>query len=264
MANITVLNVSHHKQEIDFYHANNPTGFGPEIYLFIHFILPAVVVIDGVEHITDEGACIIYSPGQKQEYRHHDGTFMNDFLIFNVDDPCFIARYGLPENEIFYVANPCEITRQLEIITYTLVDKIVDRSSETQGHLQNLFDNLANSYVENKPRLKRMFEIRQRFMALREDVRANPREWTVSQMAKQVWFTRSRFTVLYNQLFKTSPNADLMNIRVQYAKNLLKTTDLSVADISAACGYSSVEHFIRIFNKLAKRTPLQYRKSFQH
>ncbi|MCL2572683.1 MAG: helix-turn-helix transcriptional regulator [Defluviitaleaceae bacterium] len=260
MTEITVLNVAHHKRETDFYRADNPTGLGADIYLFIHFLSPAIVITDGIEHKTAKGACIIYTPGQRQEYRHHDGVFVNDFLIYKVDDPHFTARYALPENELFYISNSDEITRQLEIITYTMTDRLIDRREETTQHVLKLFETLSNLYVENKPGSKRMFEVKQRFIMLRDEMRTNPKDWTVDKMAKQVWFTRSRFSVLYNEFFKISPNADLVNIKIKHAKKLLKTTDMTVADISVACGYSSVEHFIRIFNKQVRSTPLQYRK----
>lgn len=260
MSDITILNVAHHKRETDFFRADYPEGFGEHIYLFVHFISPAVVVLDGAEHLTESDACIIYTPGQKQEYRHHNGVFVNDFIIYKVDDPHFSARYGLPENELFYVSNGDEITRRLEIITYTITDRLVDRSEETKKHVRELFETLSSLHVENNPGSKRIFEVKQRFILLRDELRKNPVGWTVDKMAKHVWFTRSRFSVLYKEFFKISPNADFVNIKTEHAKKLLKTTDMSVADISVACGYSSVEHFIRMFHKRVKQTPLQYRK----
>ena len=256
-----VLNASHHKREMDFYCANNPHGFGPDIYLFIHFSSPAVVVLDGVEYITDRGACIIYAPGKNQEYGHHEGIFINDFLIYESKDPHCSARYGLPENQLFYVADGDRITRQMELITYTLTDRLVDRSHETEQHVLKLFEVLSDLYVEHVPGLKRMFETKQRFITLRDAMRQNPKGWTVDKMAKYVWLTRSRFSTLYSEFFHISPNADLMDIRITYAKTLLQTTNMPIVDISAECGYLSVEHFIRTFSKKTGFTPLKYRKS---
>jgi len=114
--------------------------------------------------------------------------------------------------------------------------------------------------VDNNPGMKRLLEAKRRFISLRDEMRSNPKGWTVERMAKQVWLTRGRFTVLYNEFFNISPNADLMNIKIEHAKKLLKTTDMPVMDISTACGYSSVGYFIRMFNEQVGFTPLQYRK----
>jgi len=254
------MNVSHRKREPNDFHQVIEGGFGCQIYLFVHFIFPVVVIFDGVEHLTDDSACIIYSPGHRQEYRHHNGIFVNDFLIFQVDEPHFAARYGLPENEIFYVSNGDEVTRLIELITYSITDKLIDRSEETQRHVATLFETLSKTCIDNNPSQKRMFVIKQRFIALRDEIRENPSEWTVDKMAKKVWFTRSRFTVLYNEFFSVPPKEDLVNIKIDYAKRLLETTDMHVAEVSSMCGYTSVEHFIRIFNKRVGHTPLQYRK----
>ena len=257
---ISVLNSSHNKRESGTFHQIVENGFGPKRYLFVHFIYPAVVVINNIEYKTDRSACIIYTPGQRQEYKSYNGVFKNDFLVFEADDPHFAARYGLPENEIFYISNGDEVTLILEKITYRLANKMVDFSLQLQERTIKLFETLSKSCISNKPNKKRMFEIRQRFIALRDEINKDPKDWSIEKMAKRVWFTRSRFTVLYKDFFEISPNADLTNIRIEYAKNLLKTTDMSIVNVSDMCGYSSADHFIRIFNKKVKYTPLQYRK----
>ena len=261
MIPITVMNVSHNKREPDSFCYVMENGFGPNIYLFVHFILPAFITINGIERMVDSNACIIYTPGQRQEYRHCNGDFLNDFLIFHVEDPYFVSRYALPENEIFYISSGNEIGSRIATIAYTITDKLIDRKDQTQQNVLKLFEALSNLCINNTPNLKRTHELKQRFIMLRDEVRSNPRGWSVGKMAKSTWFTRSHFTVLYSEFFQISPGADLINIKIEYAKKLLEITDMSIADVSATCGYSSVEHFIRIFNKQTNYTPLQYRKN---
>jgi len=93
-----------------------------------------------------------------------------------VDEPHFVARYGLPENEIFYVSNGDEITRLIGLITYSITDKIIGRRQETQRHITSLFETLSKACIDNNPGQKRMFEIKQRFIALRDEMRKNPSE----------------------------------------------------------------------------------------
>ena len=52
--------------------------------------------------------------------------------------------------------------------------------------------------------------------------------------------------------------------KVERAKVLLSTTDLSIHDISERLAFSSVNFFIRSFRETAGYTPAQYRKKFQH
>ena len=260
---ITVMNVSCYKREYNDYHAVTENGFGPDIYLFVHFIAPAVVIIDGKRHVTQPNACIFYTPGVRQEYGHIDGKFLNGFLIFKTADKFILERHCLPQNEIFYINDAEKISFILELITYSLIDKLVDRKEETIQHLRDFFETCSKLCVDNNPNQKRIAEIKQRFITMRDEVMQDPKSWTIEKMAKRVWYTRSRFSVMYNQFFGKPPAADLIEMKIAHAKQLLETTDMPVAKVAAACGYSSVEHFIRIFSKHEKMTPLQYRKSWE-
>lgn len=52
----------------------------------------------------------------------------------------------------------------------------------------------------------------------------------------------------------------MIKTKVEKAKMLLVSTDLSISDIAYACGYENVEHFCRQFKRASGRTPKQYRK----
>jgi AraC-like DNA-binding protein len=48
--------------------------------------------------------------------------------------------------------------------------------------------------------------------------------------------------------------------RIQAAERLLKESELSVIDVSAAVGYNNFSHFGKMFKKLTKQSPREYRK----
>jgi len=255
---IDILGVSHQKRESVDYHnlrENGQPGFN-----FVHFLSPALVILDDIEYRVTENACIIYSPHYKQEYKSMDDILLNNFLTFQTGDSDFIARFNLPENEIFYIQNGDEITYILEYISWAVADKTEPHGMDIVERIYRLFNALSRQCIDNNPGQKRTYENKQRFIALRDNMRANPAGWTVAKMAKRVWLTQSRFSVLYSEFFKISPNADLMNMKVDYAKKLLMTTNTPIRSIAEMCGYKSVEYFIRLFSKNEKKSPLQYRK----
>ncbi|MNC73208.1 HTH-type transcriptional regulator GadW [compost metagenome] len=53
--------------------------------------------------------------------------------------------------------------------------------------------------------------------------------------------------------------ADVIASRVEHAKYLLTTTDISVKKIAEMCGYASEIHFMRQFKQQLGLTPSQYR-----
>lgn len=48
-------------------------------------------------------------------------------------------------------------------------------------------------------------------------------------------------------------------LRVEHAKNLLRSTDLPVGDICGRCGFSDQRSFYRVFREFTKTSPRQYR-----
>lgn len=51
----------------------------------------------------------------------------------------------------------------------------------------------------------------------------------------------------------------LMHVRTDRAKHLLRSYNLKLDDVSARCGYRDTAYFCRVFKRLAKLTPAEYR-----
>ena len=53
---------------------------------------------------------------------------------------------------------------------------------------------------------------------------------------------------------------------MEFAANLLKTTDYKLTDVAAAVGYDSLSHFINVFKKEIGASPIKYKKNstFDH
>jgi len=260
MYKFKILGVSHYKREFkDFVKLRRE---GLPGYNLVHFHQPVVVTIDGVDHLTRENGCVLWSPYVRQEYRAYETSFVNDFLTFQTDDPDFEDRINLPFNEIFYIQDGDKISRMFEWITWACTNTYELQEISLDEAILRLLDTLSHMHTDSRPDLRRHFETKRRFIELRDAMRADPKDWTIEKMAKEVWLTRSRFSVLYKSLFGTSPNADLIDIRIDYGKALLENTNETILNISERCGYSSVEYFIRVFSKKMGVSPLQYRKMY--
>jgi len=228
---------------------------------FIHFISPVVIVIDGTPHLVGKSACIVYTPGHRQEYMANGSSFKNDYITVQVDDPDFLPRYGIPANEIFYIRDAHEITHRLEWISWAAADKTEPHGKDIDEAITDVFATLGKLRIESDPQFNRLMATKQRFIALRDEMRKDPGAWNVEKMSQKVWLTRSRFSVLYNEFFGIPPNAELISFKIEHAKHLLATTNKLIAEIAASCGHKSVEHFTRIFTKRVGETPTQFRKN---
>ena len=83
---------------------------------------------------------------------------------------------------------------------------------------------------------------------------------TLEAVAEQVHLTPSYFSKLFTEINGGGFVKYLTEKRVEQAKELLSSTDMSVTDIAFACGFGSFSSFSRSFGALCGVTPNEYRK----
>jgi AraC-like DNA-binding protein len=92
-------------------------------------------------------------------------------------------------------------------------------------------------------------------------IHSSPREaWTVGQLARRVGLSRTVFAERFQSLVGATPMAYLRALRHQLAARLLREGRLSVAEVAARAGYSSVSAFHRAFRKRAGERPAEFRR----
>lgn len=85
-------------------------------------------------------------------------------------------------------------------------------------------------------------------------------DWTLPRMATQCGVHRTHFINAVSHLTGDTPLQHLRRIRVDRARELLKTTSLSVTEIALECGFQSSQHFARIFHQFTGKTASEYRR----
>jgi AraC-like DNA-binding protein len=85
------------------------------------------------------------------------------------------------------------------------------------------------------------------------------RHLSISQMAAEIKLSPIRLRELFHEQFGLSPIQFLQRARIEYAKNLLCTTDMSVKEIASLCGFNDINFFHRVFRRLTDVTPASLR-----
>lgn len=82
----------------------------------------------------------------------------------------------------------------------------------------------------------------------------------VQTIADRLHLHRTYITNVFTKVYGMSPRDYILSVRLEKAKKLLLTTDLTMDDISERLDFSSASHFSTFFKKQTQITPSAFRK----
>jgi transcriptional regulator GlxA family with amidase domain len=84
---------------------------------------------------------------------------------------------------------------------------------------------------------------------------------TIEDLAQIVGYSYDHFRHLFKNKFGISPIFYVMSKRLDKARSLLRSSELSVTAISMECGFSNDPQFCNIFKMEFGESPLSYRRN---
>lgn len=101
----------------------------------------------------------------------------------------------------------------------------------------------------------------EKLCVLRGKLMKNPElPWNISEIASNLYLSKSYLQKIYKTYFGKSIIEEMIIFRIEKAKELLDSTELTVTDIARECGYSSYNYFVRQFKSSERIAPSEYRK----
>lgn len=227
------------------------------IYLLV--LSRSRIIIDN--EVMPENTFIIYDGTTSVNYSSADDFLVCDWISFEADkntdfldaeldfnvpisnsDSDFISQIIRNITSEFYSMNGRRI-KMLDFMMKTLLMKV----AESCTHRDSI-------YASAEPHFSSLIE-------LREKIYRNPQiKWNVDTMAADVNMSRSYFQHVYREIFGVSCMTDVINGKIEKAKEILSETGCTVSQVAAMCGYDNEEHFMRQFKKIVGITPTGYRR----
>lgn len=87
--------------------------------------------------------------------------------------------------------------------------------------------------------------------------RENPK---LSELAKISHYNASHFSTIFHKELGMTYSQYLNMLKINYAKELLLSTQLKVTEVCYECGFTSQSNFLRLFKEQTGTSPLEYRK----
>ncbi len=236
---------------------------GLESYLFLHFLSDVEICTEKGIEIAKPGDCIIYSPRTPQKYYGKKCGLINDW--FHAKSYLFssiLNEINLPVNVILNSLRSDFITPMMINISQEIFHKKLFYQDVVYLLTKQLMIELKRQLLETQS-LKltpRKIELLNKFRELRFTISQNIcRNWTVSKMSEQINLSPSRFAVIYKEFFHISPIEDVLSIRLNRAKVLLKNYSLNTSDVCYQSGFKNLNYFCRIFKRKFGVSPGKYR-----
>lgn len=82
----------------------------------------------------------------------------------------------------------------------------------------------------------------------------------VNELCRKAYLSRNAFFKWFKEQFGITPLDYVNNERIKLAKQLLAENRHSIGQVSAYCGFSDVNYFVRLFKKIEGITPGAYRE----
>lgn len=229
-------------------------------YIFIHFHTPVKLTMRGNTTLLRPHACIVFHKDTPLHFKA-DENLIHDWMHFEGDIPELLGKYSLECDTVYYPRAYDYITDAIRSIEAEHFSKKSHYEDIQTSLICELFIKLARNTVLEESGEMIPFGIKQSFIELRSEVFASlSKDWTISELAKRMNLSHSRFFVIYKDLFGIGPKNDICCARIELAKNLLRRGIYSVEQVGEMSGYNNNFNFIRMFRKATGVTPGEYKK----
>jgi transcriptional regulator GlxA family with amidase domain len=81
----------------------------------------------------------------------------------------------------------------------------------------------------------------------------------LEEMVKELPMGYSKFRKLFKEVTGTSPNQYHLDLRLDKARELILSTNLTINEVAFKTGFSSIFYFSRLFKKKNGMSPKEYR-----
>lgn len=237
---------------------NRPNGLPYFILLIIK--TPSMININGSHQYCFPDSALIISPNTPYSYNNPDGEYIDDWLHFECNDYNYFDASML--NVPFPINNSRLLTTYIQQILWENNYGNDSIKKDTIDALMKIVINHITYDFQNKITDSNNY-YKYKFQKIRLDIQAAPyKKYTAKDIADNIGISSSHFQLLYKNFFGISFQADIINMRVDYSKELITSTNMPQEQIAYSCGYSSEVHFYRQFLSKTGMTPGAYRNLY--
>lgn len=234
----------------------------------------ASATINHKTYLVGKGSLLFISRLERHNFHILEEPYCR--YVLSVSSNLIMSHLKQPELISIFIHRPANFNHamQIENDLYCGILAMVQKMTEEYAHQQEFFTAysvslLISILIELYRALPGAFPLRSHGTMTDAVLSAQKyvndhfqSKLTLQEIADANFVSRHALSLAFKEIVGITFKEYLLLFRITEAKNLLITTDLSVAQIAERVGYINVNNFVKIFKKFQHTTPLQYRKAF--
>lgn len=229
---------------------------GTNDYLFLLFKSYGELTSNGVKEFYHPFDCVLFKPFTPHSINTIDTQLVHDWIHFYVSDEEEFNALPFAFNKLFPCHDANLLSKLIEMIYNEHNDHHADQSEIIDSLMNVLIRQTVHQSMLTDTLNRQEMKMKQKFDSLRNSFYTGHNfPDSITELASSLFLSDSRFSHLYKKFYGVSPLQDVNSAKIQYAQQLLLTSDFSVTEIAQKCGFSNVYHFIRYFKSKTGITP---------
>ena len=193
--NFSIHICEYNRSNADYDIIYRPEGSGD--YLFLLFKTPMRVYAGKQFSITQENACIFYTPGHEQHYQAVQ-KFRNSYVHFWCNEDLG-ARYGIVPNMIFYPQNTEEIDEYIRCLQREYITKDPYAAEYEETLVRQMLITASRGMLLHRKAAAEPEGLYREFQELRLAMLSHyEKEWTMEKLCERANMEKSQFYSYYD------------------------------------------------------------------
>lgn len=211
-----------------------------------------IFVINGEERLLNPGECAVYLPGMEHNLRIAGDAW--EYRWWTMDGPLageLAKQFGITA-DIFKVGPaPVQLFDQLRAAIQD-ISPSGERTASVLAYQMLARISPSAQSIPSDPVISQVLRMIHRKCA-------DP-ALGVDSVARTLHLHRSTLSRQFKRIVGMPPVEYIVKLRVQNAMSLLKTSAMSIAEISRQCGYDNPNYFCRLIQTRTGQSPRQFRR----
>lgn len=223
-----------------------------------------LLLYNGQEHFLKAGDVFFIDCRSYQYYRTESTEpWEMDWVHFNgANVPAFYREFLRSGNNVFHTSAPEPLENPLHLIMTQLLHNQKRPNARTDFESSVLLHELMNELIIQKYQLNfAETDIPAYILEMQAYLTTHFREVvTLDDLEKEFHLNKYQLNKNFSRYIGTPPIEYQINLKISYAKELLRLSDLSVQEIALKSGIDNASYFSRLFKKKTGLVPVAYRK----